>query len=63
MLSDEVGNGHSWTNVESDKCELCGDKDWMADKYCAGNSKVAEQRMGWLEELRQQENETAGSAS
>lgn len=42
-------SGHEWND---DRCELCGDKDWMADKFCAGNPVVAEQRVAWLEQVR-----------
>jgi len=49
-----MSSGHSWETPELDKCELCGDKDWMADKYCSGNPEVAEERRLWLEELNSQ---------
>ena len=58
-----MNSGHSWTNTEGDKCELCGDKDWMADKYCSGNPEVKQQRKCWLEELAKQETAAACSAS
>lgn len=44
-----MSSGHSWKAPELERCELCGDKDWMADKYCAKNPKVAEQRKKWME--------------
>jgi hypothetical protein len=49
-------SGHSWKSPELEKCELCGDKDWMADKYCAGNPNVAKDREKWLVEIRKQDH-------
>lgn len=56
-------SGHSWATPELEKCELCGDKDWMADKYCSGNPDVTKQREQWLEELKQQEHPSAYAVS
>jgi hypothetical protein len=58
-----MSSGHRWKSPELEKCELCGDKDWMADKYCSGNPEVAEQRKQWLEEIKQQEHPPACAAS
>ena len=46
-------SGHVWATPDLSRCELCGDKDWMADKFCAGNPDVAEDREAWLEGLKQ----------
>jgi hypothetical protein len=54
-----MSSGHEWKAPEMEKCELCGDKDWMADKYCSGNPQVAGKRKEWLEELNKQQNESS----
>lgn len=37
--------GHIWNG--NDRCELCGDKDWMADRFCSKNPEVAEEYDSW----------------
>jgi hypothetical protein len=46
-MSDKC-SGHIWSD---EKCDLCGDKDWMADKFCAGNPDVAKERSAWLRSI------------
>ena len=41
-------SGHVWEDME--RCSLCGDKDWMADKYCSKNPDVAEQYKEWIKQ-------------
>lgn len=43
-MSDKY-SGHKWSD---ERCDLCGDKDWMADRFCAGNPDVAKDRDAWL---------------
>lgn len=52
-----MSSGHIWQAPEMEKCELCGDKDWMADKYCAGNPDVADKRKEWLKQLAEQDRQ------
>ncbi len=47
-------SGHSW---DDDTCELCGDKDWYADKYCSGNPAVADKRAEGLKEQATKDTE------
>lgn len=47
-------SGHS---LDDDTCELCGDKDWYADKYCSGNPAVADKRAEWLKEQATKDTE------
>lgn len=34
MTANAVGKPHRW-NDDGERCLDCGDKDWMADKYCS----------------------------
>jgi len=52
-----MSSGHIWAAPEIERCKLCGDKDWMADKYCSGNPEVKEQREQWLIEVKQREQD------
>lgn len=49
-----IGSGHEWDRC-GERCTLCGDKDWRADKFCAGNPAVAEQRRTYMDSLVEQE--------
>lgn len=53
----EAPSGHQW---DDDRCELCGDKDWRADRFCSGNPGVRHYRERWLERQRQQAPSPAG---
>ena len=39
-------SGHIWAS--NDKCELCGDRDWYADKYCSKSPAHKKQYEEWL---------------
>ncbi len=54
MSDENTQSGHVWDRT-GERCSLCGDKDWMADRYCSGNAMVRESRRRWLEE-RQEPN-------
>lgn len=51
-----IMSGHTWANAERDKCEICGDKDYMADKFCSKNPEVKAEYDLWIAEERQNSN-------
>lgn len=58
-------SGHKWGN-DGEKCVLCGDKDWRADKYCSKNPSVKEAFEEWVKQVReenQQNNKNENCAS
>jgi len=54
--------GHKWDRG-GERCELCGDKDWYADRFCSGNPDVAEEREAWLAERTLDDTAVACAAS
>ncbi len=47
-----MSSGHAWKEPDLSTCDLCGDKDWMADKYCSENPEVAKEYEEWREALK-----------
>lgn len=43
---EPVGKPHRW-NDDGERCLDCGDKDWMADKYCSAAPVVQEKQEPW----------------
>ena len=37
-------SGHIWGDPDLSTCELCGDKDWMADKECSKSKDLTLER-------------------
>ena len=45
-----MSDGHIWKSPDFSTCELCGDKDWYADKFCYKNQEVSEEYENWPKE-------------
>ncbi len=54
-------SGHSWS--ENDRCEFCGDKDWMADKFCGENPAVEAEYKQWIKEQNSTDSATCDTSA
>lgn len=50
-------SGHKWID---EKCSLCGDKDWFADKFCGKNPDYKREYEEWLKSLKQESLQAQG---
>ena len=52
-------SGHRWLG-DGEKCALCGDKDWMADKFCSKNPEFKKEYKEWIDSLKSQSLQATG---